>query len=140
MSEGKKNMDLYFDEKLKNALKDTPSEYFSNNLMHKVSQEIQFAQEDKKTEKVTFKLMGSIALVMIGLTLVFGFFFAKSVPDTGAETSMIEDFTIAINKILYDIQSAIGVTFDVQTVLFALTLLLIVGVFTASDRFIFRKR
>ncbi|MCB0722410.1 MAG: hypothetical protein KDC73_04520 [Ignavibacteriae bacterium] len=140
MSEGKKNMDLYFDEKLKNALKGRPSEYFSNNLMHKVSQEIQFAQEDKKTEKVTFKLMGSIALVMIGLTIAFGFFFARSTPDTTAETSMIEDFTITINKILYDIQSAIGVTFDVQTILFVLTLLLIIAVFTASDKFIFKKR
>lgn len=141
MSEGKKNMDLYFEEKIKRSLKSSPSEYFSNNLMHKVSQEIQFAQEDKKTEKMTFKLIGSLALVLLGLAFTFGFFYAKSsATTTGTETSFIEDITMTINKYLYDIQTALGFNFDVQTAIFALTLLVIVGIYSASDRFIFRKR
>lgn len=140
MSEGKKNMDLYFEEKIKRSLKNTTSEYFSNNLMHKVSQEIQFAQEDKKTEKFTLKLIGSIALVLFGFAVTFGYFFANSVSTTGAESTFLEDVTFTINKYLYDIQSVIGFQLDAKTLLFGLTLFIVIALYSASDRFIFRKR
>ena len=140
MSEGKKNMDLYFEEKIKNSLKNTTSEYFSNNLMHKVSREIQFAQEDKKTEKMTLKLMGSIALVLLGFVFTFGYFFASSMETTGAETSILEDITFTINKYFYEIQSVLGFQLDAKTLLFGITLFIIIALYSASDRFIFRKR
>lgn len=140
MSEGKKNMDLYFEEKIKNSLKGSTSEYFSNNLMHKVSREIQFAQEDKKTEKMTWKLMGSIAVVLLGFVFTFGYFFAASSTTSGAETSMLEDITFTINKYFYDIQSALGFQLNIETMLFGVTLFIIVALYSLSDRFIFRKR
>ncbi len=140
MSEGKKNMDLYFEEKIKRSLKNTTSEYFSNNLMHKVSQEIQFAQEDKKTEKFTLKLIGSIALVLFAFAVTFGYIFASSVNTTGAESTFLEDITFTINKYLYDIQSVIGFQLDAKTLLFGLTLFIVIALYSASDRFIFRKR
>lgn len=140
MSEGKKNMDLYFEEKIKNSLKNTTSEYFSNNLMHKVSREIQFAQEDKKTEKMTFKLIGSIALVLLGFLFTFGYFFAGSVESTGTESTLLEDITFTINKYLYEIQSVIGFRLDAKTLLFGLTLFIVIALYSASDKFIFRKR
>jgi hypothetical protein len=140
MSEGKKNMDLYFEEKIKRSLKNTTSEYFSNNLMHKVTQEIQFAQEDKKTEKFTLKLIGSIALVLFGFAVTFGYFFASSVDTTGAQSTFLEDITFTINKYLYDIQSVLGFQLDAKTLLFGLTLFIVIALYSASDRFIFRKR
>lgn len=140
MSEDKKNMDLYFEEKIKKSLKNTTSEYFSNNLMHKVSQEIQFAQEDKKTEKFTLKFIGSMALVLLGIAFTFGYFIARNTNTSGTESTFMEDISITINKYLYDIQSAIGVQLDAQTLLFALTLFVIIGLYSVSDRFIFRKR
>ena len=142
MKEGKKNMELYFDEKIKNALNDSTSEHFTSNVMHKVFLEMQFAKEDKKTEKMTFKFIGAISVIMVGFFIIIGYILTSGSdsPAIDSGTSFAEDFTITVNKYLYEFQSLTGFTFDMQTIFFILSLLLVALLYSASDRFIFKKR
>src|SRR5690606_3949077 len=77
MSQGKKNMDLYFEEKIKRSLSDKTSEHFTSNVMHKFSQQMQFAKEDKQTQKLSVKVVGAIALLMLGMFTMLGYFLAS---------------------------------------------------------------
>lgn len=135
-------MELYFDEKIKNALSGSTSEHFTSNVMHKVFLEMQFAKEDRETEKMTFKFIGAIAVSLVGFFITIGYLLTSGSESGATEsaTSFAEDFSITINRYLYEIQNLTGFTFDIQTILFVLSFLLIALLYSASDRFIFKKR
>lgn len=138
MAEGKKNMELYFEEKIKRSLGDKTSEHFTSNVMHRISQEMQFAQEDKQTEKLSKKVMGSILLLMAGMVVALGYFLASD--GESPVSTFSEDFSITINRYIYEIQNAIGINLDLQTMIFGLFFLLIIAAYSISDRFIFKRR
>ncbi len=138
MSQGKKNMDLYFEEKIKRSLSDKTSEHFTSNVMHKFSQQMQFAKEDKQTQKLSVKVVGAIALLMLGMFTMLGYFLASD--GESSATTFSEDFTITINRYIYEIQNAIGIQVDFQTMIFGLSFLLIIAAYSVSDRFIFKRR
>jgi hypothetical protein len=138
MSQDKKNMELYFEEKIKRSLSNKASEHFTSNVMHKISQEMQFAQEDKQTEKISKKIIGALSLVTLGMIVLLGYLLASDSSSTASNFS--EDLIITFNRYIYEIQNAIGIQMDWQTVVFAIFFMLIVAVYSISDKFIFRRR
>lgn len=141
MSEGKKNIDSVFDDKIKHSLYNYTSADFSSELLKRVQLQKEFAKEDVKTDRlVKFVLMGLVTfLTVFAVSLSFILYANDDRTNVSYADSTVDKFTNFIQYISTIITETLGFTFNFQTGLIILLVMICVFLFSFADKVIFKK-
>ena len=141
MPENNKNIESFLDEKFRNSLKNNTSDDFTFELMKRVALQNEFVMEDKKTDKVVKFAIGGFIAVLAFVTIAMGM-----VLKTGNESNETSYFNIAIDRISGVIENVsvltmenLGFTFNLQTALILLVVMVCVFIYSFADRTLLKK-
>ena len=141
MAKREKNMDVFFDEKIKNSLSSGTSEHFTSNVMHKISLETQFAEEDKKTFNIARYMVAFISLLIVGIGVWAGILISQQSPgNSTAGKGFFDNLAFNIEIYTYKLLNTIGLSDSPHYLLLAVIIALFSFLLYKADKFIFRKR
>ncbi len=135
-----KNIDSFINDQIGNSLNAVPSQMFEEELLKRISIENEFRKQDVKTDKIakSFVVSGIIAFLVI--VVLAGLILNKS----GAESdstmvNALDRFTSVIETVSFQLTSIMGFSIGSQSASILLVLLVSIFLYTAADRFVFRK-
>jgi len=147
MTNGKKRIDEFLDQKLsRSALVQTRND-FQKLLMQKVTLEHKKLIEENRKEKIVKYVIGSFSTFMIGFTIVIGYMYGKAESVSSGTNTAVERSNTLIGRLVYAVQSLFlevlnffGVSISPTTLTVALIILLVVGVFLMGERLFLRGK
>lgn len=141
MSDGKKNIDSYIDDKLKLGLWSHTSDDFTYELMKRIEIEKEFAKEDVKTNRAVKYIIGGfvslLTIFVVLLTILVNT--NEDSRDIGLFSSFVEKFSNGIESLSVITTETLGIAFDYQTGVIFLLVMACVFLFYFADKIIFRK-
>ena len=145
MTNGKKRIDEFLDQKLSRSALVQPKSDFQKLLMQKVVLEHKKLTEENRKEKIVKYVLGSFSTFMIGFTVVIGYISSKAESITTGTT--VERSNTIVGRLVYAIQTLFiemlnffGVSISSTTVTVALIILLVIGVFLMGERLFLRGK
>ena len=141
MAKREKDMDVFFDEKIKNSLESRTSEHFTSNVMHKISLETQFAEEDKKTFNIAKYMAAAIILFIAGIGIWAGVLVSQQ--PSGERVmgeSFFENLTFNVEIYSYKLLSIFGLSDSPEYLFLVIIIALFSFLLYKTDKIIFRKR
>ena len=149
MTNGKKRIDEFIEQKLSRSNLVKPREDFQELLMQKVTIEHKRLTEENRKERIVKYVLGSFSTFMIGFTVVIGYLYGKSgavSSDTGLSTTVERSNTL-VSRLVYGVQwlflkvlDFFGVSINTTTLNIALIILLVIGIFLIGERLFLRGK
>lgn len=141
MPEGKRNIDSYLDEKLRNSLKSDTSKDFTYELLKRVEIEKEFVKEDVKTYRMAKYIIGGFVTLLTGFVVIFTVLLNinEDGKDASLFNSIVDRFSDFIESVSVGIADILGIALTFQTAAILLILTGCVFLFYFADKLIFRK-
>lgn len=140
MSNEKKNMDIFFEERIKRSLHNRVSDGFTNNLMQQIELEQKFATEDKKTDRLVTYVIGAFSAILVAFAVVLGITIAGKNDVAGVSESWFSNFSFYLETYTARVLETFGVSVSVEYILFAVIIGVFIFLFSGADRLILRKK
>ena len=145
MTNGKKRIDEFLEQKLRrSALVQTKSD-FQGLLMQKVVLEHKKLTEENRKEKIVKYVLGSFSTFMIGFTIIIGYMSGKTESISTGTTversnTLVGRLVYAVQTLFLEVLNFFGVSISSTTVTVALIILLVIGVFLMGERLFLRGK
>ena len=141
MPENNKNIESFLDEKFRNSLKDNTSDDFTLELMKRVALQNEFVKEDKKTDKVVKFAIGGFIAVLAFITFAIGMSLktGNAKNETSYFNEVIERISGVIENISVLTMENLGFTFNLQSALILLVVMVCVFIYSFADRTLLKK-
>ena len=141
MPENNKNIESFLDEKFRNSLKDNTSDDFTLELMKRVALQNEFVKEDKKTDKVVKFAIGAFIVVLAFITFAIGMSLntGSAKNETSYFNEVIERISGVIENISVLTMENLGFTFNLQSALILLVVMVCVFIYSFADRTLLKK-
>ena len=145
MTNGKKRIDEFLEQKLRrSALFQTRSD-FQALLMQKIVLEHKKLTEENRKEKIVKYVLGSFSTFMIGFTIIIGYMSGKT--ESISTGTTVERSNTLVGRLVYAVQTLFlevleffGVSISTTTITVALIILLVIGVFLMGERLFLRGK
>jgi len=140
MGEGKVNLDLYIDEKIKHSLHKKTSDEFIKKLEREIELSREFVREDVKEKKLFKYLVGVFSILFISFGSLLALYFVQKMEGGGLGTGdLVSDFTSEINALSVKLFNAFGLSASNDIIIYLIMILVFVILFAIADRLIFKK-
>ncbi len=141
MPEGKRNIDSYLDQNIRQSLHDDTSSEFTPEMMKRVELEKEFAKEDVKTSRMAKYIIGGFVSLLVVFIVMFAFVLNanQDSKDAGIFNRIVDRFSTIIESVSVLTTETLGFAFDFQTSIIILLVMLFLFLFSFADKAIFKK-
>jgi len=147
MTNGKKRIDEFLEQKLSRSSLVQTKDDFQKILMQKIVTEHKKLVDENRKEKIVKYALGSFSTFMIGFTIVLGYITSKSESVSSGTNVAVERSNTLVGRLVYAVQSVFievlnffGVSISPTTLTVALIIVLVVGVFLMGERLFLRGK
>jgi hypothetical protein len=136
-----RNLNSFLDDSIKQSLKFGTSDSFTLEMMKRIQIEKEFEKEDVKTYRMAKYIIGGFVSLMFAFVFMFSFLISSNGQsrDSGIVNGVIDKFTDSIESISIFTAKNLGFTFDFQTGIVIMLVMICVFLFSFADRMIFKK-
>jgi hypothetical protein len=147
MTNNHKKIDEFLDHKLRRSSLVQPRSDFQALLMQKVVAEHKKLVEETRKERIVKYALGSFSTLMIGFTIVMGYFYGRAENVTASGDIAVERSNTLVSRLVSAVQSVFlyvlnffGVSINPTTLNVAIIIILVVGIFLIGERLFLRGR
>jgi len=153
MTDIKRNIDRFLDEKLRSSGVSKTSEAFSSFLMNRISEENKKILAESKSDRVVKYVIGSFTALLIGITVLMGVLSGSSAsvhssretavnfsPAIESSNNYLERFISFIQSIFAGLLNLLGISASSKSFSIILMIVAVVTLFLAADKFLMRGK
>ena len=135
------NFDSFLNNGIKLSLENKVSEGFTSEMVKRIALEKEFAIEDIKTSKIAKYIIGGFISLIAFFIISFSLFFSLNGEnkDVSRFNNVLDRFSDAIESVSVLISENLGFTFDFQTAMIFIVLMVFIFLFSYSDKLLFKK-
>ena len=136
-----KDLDSFLNNGIKHSLEDNVSDDFTSEMMKRIALAEEFANEDIKTSKIARYIISGLLSLLVFFVISFSLFFSlnENNKDVSLFNNTVDQFSKVIESFSFLISENLGFTFDMQTAMVFLILMVFVFLFSFSERLLFKK-
>jgi hypothetical protein len=110
-------------------------------MMKRIALAEEFANEDIKTSKIARYIISGLLSLLVFFVISFSMFFSlnENNKDVSLFNNTVDQFSKVIESFSFLISENLGFTFDMQTAMVFLILMVFVFLFSFSERLLFKK-
>jgi hypothetical protein len=133
-------IDKYLESKISNSLLTQTSEKFTDKLMREIELSKEFERQDKKVNiSVRYIISGFIILILSFAFTISYYFTGQLENENSAISNEYGNIGNYINGFFSNFFSIFGITFTKEFFLYAIAVMVFIGIFSVADKKIFKR-
>ena len=134
------DINQYIESKIIKSLSVNSPQGFTEKLIKEIELSKEFAKQDKKTSRLAIFAFGVVAFLFVSFAGLLAFYLSNQIASGDSDAGIeINSFTAFLNETGYKILSFFGLTSSLDSFIYILLGVMMIGMFSVADKFIFKR-